>query len=153
MISREKFADLALKFIGYPSIHYQNPDVGRDANGFDCSGFVHFVLKNLNFPDIEKIRHTNEFFDSFGVFIHPEFADKGDLVFFSRDGCVPRHIGILLSRSSYIHAPGNNNTTVTVSTLEENLIKSSLAKQIYFRNPIGFKRLAIKVGRYQQVLD
>jgi len=152
MISREGFANLALKFIGYPSIRYQNPDIGIGVNDFDCSGFVCFILKKANFPGIDGIRHCNEFFDNFGVLIHPEFADKGDLVFFSRDGRVPRHIGIMISRYSYIHAPGNNNTVVIVSTLKEKLIKSSLHNQIYLHNPIGFKRLAIKVGRYQQVL-
>lgn len=152
MISREAFANSALKFIGYPSIRYQNPDIGISVNGFDCSGFVRFILKNLNFPGIDEIRHANEFFDNFGVLIHPEFASKGDLVFFSRDGRVPRHIGILVSKCSYVHAPGNNNTIVSVSTLEKTVIKSSLSEQIYFHNPIGFKRLAIKMGRYQQVL-
>jgi len=150
-VRREKLADLALQFLGYPAILYKNPDYGKDETGFDCSGFVHFLLKKMKFPEIEKWRHVNEMFDGLGVLIHPEFSSKGDLVFFSRDGVVPRHIGIMVSESHYIHSPGVNFSYVRIDEIKKSEIPYKNA-QIYGHNPIGFKRLAIKKGRYKYLL-
>ncbi|MDP2669076.1 MAG: NlpC/P60 family protein [bacterium] len=153
LISRSRLADEAVLFVGYPSVRYGGPRLGMSESGFDCSGFIKFLLNRINFPCHSEVRHTNEFFDFFGVFIHEEYVGAGDLVFFSWDGCVPRHMGIMLSKDSYIHAPGLDNTIIETAILKKMAIKNSCNGQIYFHNPIGFKRLAIKVSRYQQILN
>lgn len=153
LISRSRLADEAVLFVGYPSVHYRGSNFGMHELGFDCSGFAKFLLHRIKFPCHRRIRHTNEFFDFFGVFIHEECVGRGDLVFFSRNGYVPQHIGIMLSKDSYIHAPGLDNTVVETAILKKTAIKNSCNGQMYFHNPIGFKRLAIKAGRFQQVLN
>lgn len=142
----------ALKLLGFPSVRYSGSSKGQTVEGFDCSGFVRFCLQKCNFPIEENIRHCNEFFDHFGVLIHAKYVKRGDLIFFSRDGRVPRHIGIMLSPDTYIHAPGRNNTKVEIATVITEDIISSFPNQIYAFNPIGFKRLAMTVGRYQKVM-
>lgn len=146
---RDEMAEDALKFVGYPSMRYKHPFIGLDESGFDCSGFISFLLKRRDLY-IGSRRHTNEFFDSFGVFIHSEALDRGDLVFFSWDGYVPRHIGVMISKDKYIHAPGRDNTVVEIDTLKMTEICSPNPGQIYFHNPIGFKRLAKKRFRYHE---
>lgn len=153
MISKAGLADDALSFLGYPSVRYMNPDSGVSPYGFDCSGFLVFLLKRLGFPLSQGIRHVNEFFDNFGVFIHAECASRGDLVFFSRDGSSPRHLGIMISKDTYIHAPGKNNSVIKLAILKTKKIHPQSEHQIYFHNPIGFKRLAIKNSRYQHMLQ
>ena len=87
------------------------------------------------------------------MFIHFEAAEKGDLIFFSWNGIVPRHIGIMISPDTYVHAPGTDNSVVRLSIVKQTPITSSLAEQIYHYNPIGFKRLSLRIGRYQRVFN
>ena len=141
----------ALLFLGSRSQRYRNPYEGKNPNGFDCSGFVWFLLNRLGFPIAEDIRHVNEFFDRFGVLIHSRAVEAGDLVFFSWNGHVPQHMGIMVSQDTYIHAPGVDKTTVSLACIKERAILHSQS-QIYFSNPIGFKRLAIDIGRYKMII-
>ena len=149
---RLMLADEAMLFLGYPSLHYKGPLYGQDVAGFDCSGYLKFLLKRLSFPDVGDTRHANEFFDRFGVLIHAEAVSRGDLIFFSRNGIVPTHIGIMLSEKEYIHAPGINDSCICTCTVCEESIANSRVDKIYHRNPIGYKRLAIRNGRYSRVL-
>ena len=67
--------------------------------------------------------------------------EAGDLVFFSRDGLFPTHVGIMDSADSYIHSPGKDGTVVTVEHLAIRSIKKRTdnRRQFYTFNPIGFK--------------
>lgn len=155
-MTRENFVNTALKYVGYPSIKYRGAQQGITTKGFDCSGFIFFLLQSIKFPGI-VLRHCNELFDSFGILVHKEKAEKGDLVFFSNKngGVLPSHVGILISPSEYIHSPGKDGKFVKISTVKENIIKPKETKesdQIYFHNPIGFKRLAIQKGKYKKIL-
>ncbi|MBI5227456.1 C40 family peptidase [Candidatus Micrarchaeota archaeon] len=148
----ENFAEaLALeaqKYIGHPSIHYKGPQHGQSPEeGFDCSGFVRFLLLKIRFPFDEAIRHTNEFFDNFGVLVHFGLQERGDLIFFSRDGTYPSHMGIVVERDRYIHSPGRAKEKVCVSKIENEPIPTKIEPahpKLYSTNPIGFKRLAMK---------
>lgn len=135
-----------------PSVKYrsEHPELGQSIlHGFDCSGFVSFVLKTagLMIPDYigqdgirRPIRHANEFWDSYGIAIHDEQKQRADLVFFSRNGVFPTHIGIVRDEETYIHAPGRDGTKVEIKPIDNDLIAvSSTARVIYTRNPIGFK--------------
>lgn len=150
-MKREEFVLLALSYLGFPARNYGGQDVGCSEDGFDCSGFVNFLLKKTNYPR-HIPRYASEFFDSFGILIHEQFCNAGDLVFFSnRGGTYPDHIGVIISRNEYIHSPGRNGRVICKDGLENKIIKPRRAnQQIYFSNPIGFKRIAMDNGRYKQ---
>lgn len=86
------------------------------------------------------LRHANDFWDHYGVTVHDEQRDGGDLIFFSRHGTFPTHVGIVRDTESYVHAPGKNNTRVEAVPIRYATIATSgLHRQLYARNPIGFK--------------
>lgn len=150
------FVQTALNYRGYPSAKYTTPFQGVGENGFDCSGFIVFLLRKINFPLPPTIRHCSEFFDHFGVLVHPGCTHAGDLVFFSRDGLRPTHVGIIVSPETYIHAPGNSGSKIEVCPLPRpEIIEVKHNKnRLYLSNPIGFKRLALpQGGRYQKILE
>jgi cell wall-associated NlpC family hydrolase len=91
--------------------------------------------------DLQRpIRHANEFWDHYGAYAQT-IPEAGDLVFFSRHGLFPTHIGIMKDEVSYIHAPGNKHTKVVIEDMtEENIVLSQNMGRILFQtNPIGFK--------------
>ena len=114
--------------------------------GFDCSGFVSFLLDQIGFPRPPEIRWTAEYFDGFGVPVHYGMHAPGDLVFFSKKGLVPMHMGIVIEGNNYIHAIGADNGKVCISSIRQKPIKphpERYAEQLYLENPIGFRRLAL----------
>lgn len=118
-------------------------------DGFDCSGFVTFVLNQagLTIPDYigqdgenRPIRHANEYWDNYGIAVHEGLQQGGDLVFFSHNGLFPSHVGIMLDEGEYIHASGRDNPSVEVKPLIFRQIPVTDREQaIYSRSPIGFK--------------
>lgn len=155
-MTREIFATTAMQYLDFPASKYSGPENGITVKGFDCSGWIFFLLKTLNFPETPP-RHCNELFDDFGVLIHEEKVERGDLVFFSNrnQGMVPDHVGIMISSSEFIHSPGKNGERIHISRLVHKPIKPNKdmrGKQIYVHNPIGFKRLAVRKGRYKEIL-
>lgn len=143
----------AVSLINKPSIRYHGPEYGiSPEDGFDCSGFVTYVLQasGLHVPkyighddQVRPVRHANEYWDHYGVHVDAENAKTGDLVFFSRTGMFPTHMGILTVHGTYIHAPGKDDTVVEEAYLDEYAIEKSdrSSRQLYARNPIGFKAL------------
>jgi cell wall-associated NlpC family hydrolase len=111
---------------------------------------VKFVLSEagLNVPDyidingrVVPIRHANEFWDHYGVAVHNGLHQPGDLIFFSRNGYFPTHIGLVRDEESYIHSPGINNTKVCVAEIEEREIPGTdpSPRIVFQKNPIGYK--------------
>ncbi len=141
----KRLVEIALKYLGATSIKYKGPEYGLNPEGFDCSGFVVFCLNQISFPFERSIRHCNDFFDFFGVLVHEEYSDQGDLIFLSRDGFRPTHMGIMIDRQTYIHAPGVNDSKVCVEKKQSGQITQKRTDHpvIYSHNPIGFKRLTI----------
>lgn len=157
--------EVALQYIDSPASRYLGPDGSNKPGIFDCSGFVQWVLVEAritipNLPGTDRmIRHAGEFFDHFGVLVHPNAAKRGDIVFSTRNGVYPTHIGFYLGNNQVIHSPGRRNTLIAIRDLEQVFGKpikydSSQGERQYFANPIGFKRPSILVPgeRYQQVL-
>jgi cell wall-associated NlpC family hydrolase len=154
---REAIVGIASEFVGALSMRYVRgrPDLGMSPEtGFDCSGFVRFVLTEagLSIPDYigqdndrRPIRHANEFWDYYGVAIHEPLHRAGDLIFFSRNGDFPSHIGIVRDEESYIHARGSDKTQVRVDAIKSEVIsvRQAVCRQFYAKNPIGFKSPAI----------
>ena len=149
---KETFVSMALSYLNFPSVNYDGQLGGIGPDGFDCSGFVNFLLKEAEYPH-HIPRHANNFFDSFGILIHEQFRCAGDLVFFSnKGGTYPDHVGVMISADEYIHSPGRNGKVICIGRFEQKIIKPKKeAPQIYFSNPIGLKRITFNNGRYKQM--
>ena len=148
---RKEFVLLAREYLNFPAMKYCGEFNGIDQSGFDCSGFASFLLRRAEYPNFIP-RHANEIFDLFGIFIHEQFACSGDLVFFcGSNGLYPNHIGIMISEDEYIHSPGKDGRVICIKRLERKCIETEAVSQIYFSNPIGFKRVTSGSGRYQEI--
>lgn len=143
---RLQIADEAKKYVGYPSVWYGGPARWIDENWFDCSWFVTYILDKF-WLSKSNIRHTNEYFDNYGINIHREFAQAWDLIFFSKDGLVPKHIWIVISNTEYIHAPGKANTFVEIQKIQDEPIEKNTPWKIYTHNPIWFKRVVLELDK------
>lgn len=149
---RDAIVEIATDLINKPSVKYRSgrPDLGQSPEtGFDCSGFVRFVLTKagLFIPDFigqdgvrRPTRHANEFWDTYGIAVHDGQQQRGDLIFFTHVGQFPKHVGIVRDEESYINAPGQDGTRVEVSSIVyETIPDGGREGIIYLRNPIGFK--------------
>ncbi len=109
-----------------------------------------FQQSGLSLPDyigldgkIRPIRHASEFWDHYGVTVHEEYQEIGNLILLSRSGVYPSHIGIVIGEDTYVHSPGLDDTQVTMAKISE--VKQpvshhdSVAKTLYATNPIGYK--------------
>lgn len=155
--SQELIVDEAKKLVGINSRNHpkDNEDHSLGCSpetGFDCSGFALYVLKKSGVNVSEEIRHASQLFDSFGILSH--IPHKGDLVFFSRTGKCPTHVGIMINDKEYIHAPGKNGTKVEINNLddENKEIPFTDESQLYIKNPIGFKRPVVSNGSRWKIL-
>jgi len=75
--------------------------------GFDCSGFVHFVYKNvlgLNLP------RSPQGLSKVGQRVTKDELKAGDLVFFNTLGGQFSHVGIFVSGTEFIHSPHSGKT-------------------------------------------
>ena len=99
----------AKKYLGAPYVAG-----GASPSGFDCSGFVYYVLKNLG---MAVSRTPAAQFVNIGTGVSKENLQPGDLVFFitSSSGNVS-HVGIYTGNGQFIHAP-NSRSTVSYSDL------------------------------------
>ena len=89
--------------------------LGRTSSqGIDCSGFVKAVYKdafNIILPRTTKTQVREGNYASFNK------LQPGDLVFFKPPN-YPRHVGIYLSRSQFVHA--SKTKGVTISKIDTN---------------------------------
>lgn len=149
---REAIISVATELIGAPAVKYtyNHPELGQSPEaGFDCSGFVRFVLlqAGLHIPDYiamdgvqRPIRHANEFWEHYGVPVHEPRKLPGDLIVFARGKRHPNHVGIVLSESTYIHSPGWPDMQVETQEIERIPIEyTSGERGQYTHNPIGYK--------------
>lgn len=92
---RTAIVDTAEQQLGVPYVMG-----GTSPQGFDCSGFVQYVLKNNNF-DIRRTV-TQQLQDT--IIISRESLLPGDLVFFRIADGFASHIGIYVGDGQIIHA-------------------------------------------------
>lgn len=91
-------AALARSLVGAP---YLNG--GTTPDGFDCSGFVHYVFAELGLAVPRSVREQS----SMGEHVDRGHLRPGDLVFFAIDGRTPSHVGIAVGADSFVHAPSS----------------------------------------------
>jgi cell wall-associated NlpC family hydrolase len=84
---------------------------GADPSGFDCSGFVQYVLRQ------HGIGMPRTVIEQFGVGSEPTGVEAGDLVFFQTVGSKASHVGIAIDGGSFVHAP-NSRGVVRVERLD-----------------------------------
>ncbi len=82
---------------------------GTDRRGIDCSGFVKAVYANLFNINLPRTTETQA---KQGRPIPSAELQAGDLVFF-KPPTYPRHVGIFLSQSEFVHASKNKGVTIS----------------------------------------
>ena len=82
---------------------------GNDRQGIDCSGFVKAVYKDVFHMDLPRTTRAQV---RQGRPVAFEKLRAGDLVFF-RPPSYPRHVGIYLGGSEFVHASKNKGVTVS----------------------------------------
>lgn len=87
---------------------------GIGKQGIDCSGFVKTVYKDAFDIDLPRTTKTQV---RRGNYVPFKDLQPGDLVFFKPPD-YPRHVGIFLSRSRFVHA--SKTRGVTISTIDAN---------------------------------
>lgn len=135
---KQETTDMGEKIVSYAAslkgIPYK--EAGRDASGFDCSGFVYYVYKQHNVDVPHSSRHLAEL----GLEVDSTLAQPGDLVFFrgtNPDNAEVGHVGIVVSKPGepvkFIHA-SSANTAAYVKY-------DSLARPNYKRRFLKVKRV------------
>jgi cell wall-associated NlpC family hydrolase len=122
---RENLVAFAGNYLGTPYRYGSaNPE-----NGFDCSGFVHFVFKNFNIT----VPHSSKGFQNIGNQVNPDEFKVGDiLVFYGyRNTTSIGHVGIICEangmNSKFIHSSSGKIKGVVISDLNS----SSYSKRFY----------------------
>ena len=98
----------AQKYLGTPYV-----SGGASPSGFDCSGFVYYVLKQLGYsPYRTPASQFNQ-----GTSVSKENLQVGDIVFFANTYISGiSHVGIYAGNGQFIHSP-NSRSTVSYSDL------------------------------------
>jgi cell wall-associated NlpC family hydrolase len=98
----------AQKYLGTPYV-----SGGASPSGFDCSGFVYYVLKQAG---LSPYRTPDNQFTQ-GTSVKKSDLQVGDVVFFSSNsGRSITHVGIYSGNGQFIHAP-NSRSVVSYSDL------------------------------------
>ena len=102
---KSQILEEAQKYLGCP---YRAG--GASPSGFDCSGFVYYVLKQVG---LSPYRTPVEQY-KMGTSVEKSALQMGDLVFFGSGSIT--HAGIYAGGGQFIHAP-NSRSTVSYSDL------------------------------------
>ena len=90
--------ETALALQGVP---YRNG--GSDPSGFDCSGFVWYVFAHAG---LAVPRTVAAQFQA-GRPVRADDLRPGDLVFFETGGAPASHVGLVVDRDAFVHAPSS----------------------------------------------
>jgi hypothetical protein len=93
----------ATKLIGVP---YRT--AGTTTNGFDCSGFTQYVMKQAGV----SIPRTTSTQYALGKSVSKSDLQVGDLVFFNTSGRGVSHVGISLGGTKFIHSASSKGVSI-----------------------------------------
>ena len=116
---RETLINFAKGFLGVP---YRYASAAPE-NGFDCSGFVHYIFKSFDI----MVPHSSKAFKNLGKLIKPEEFKVGDiLVFYGyRNTSEIGHVGIICEangmKSKFIHSSSGKVKGVIISELNSEM--------------------------------
>ena len=123
-VSIEALNKISSKYIG---VRYKSG--GTSANGFDCSGYVITVFKELG---INSLVRTSAGMYGQGTSVSKSDLQAGDLVFFKTTGKGVSHVGIYIGNSQFIHSSSSKGVT-----------KTSINDKYYWASKyVGAKRVA-----------
>ena len=136
---QKEIASFALKFIGYPYIwagEYptkSSPYGAQAAGGFDCSGFVFYVMKmHFDYPITVNERGAHDMAERAKPRITRQQLQCGDLIFFGPEG--PKssvesiyHAGLYLGNGWFIHSTGSTDGVTLASLDSSSYYKSYFA--------------------------
>jgi len=104
---------------------------------------------------VRTIRYCSEFWDHYGIATHT--VEPGDLLFVSRNGLVPTHMGVVVPGDKYVCSPGMFGGLVELRDIppqHEIPPHPGSIRQLYRFNPIGYKAITTSTGndggRYHQ---
>lgn len=118
-----KIVRYAMQFLGYPYVRG-----GESPSGFDCSGFVKYVMRQFGI----SVSHDSRALYRQGRPVSRDELRPGDVVFFKntyRRGI--SHVGIYIGNGKFIHA----------STRKTGVRISSLSKPYYVKRYVGARRM------------
>ena len=122
--SVEELSKISSKYIG---VRYSYG--GTTASGFDCSGYVRHVFKELGITSLDR---TSAGMYGQGTAVKKSDLQAGDLVFFNTSGKRVSHVGIYIGSGKFIHA-----------STSKGVIKTSINDKYYWGNKfVGAKRVA-----------
>jgi cell wall-associated NlpC family hydrolase len=106
--SGQAIVNKAKQYLGTPYVYG-----GASPSGFDCSGFVYYVLKSLGYsPYRTPADQYNQ-----GTYVSKGNLQPGDIVFFHGTYASGiSHVGIYAGNGQFIHAP-NSRSVVSYSDL------------------------------------
>lgn len=119
--TKESIGDFAKKYLNIPYVWG-----GNTTNGFDCSGFTKYVMKNfgVNIDRVSKDQAKN------GEFVPKNELKEGDLVFFDTKGNGVSHVGIYIGNGEFVHA----------SSAAKKIVISNLDKGYYNKTYVTGRR-------------
>lgn len=125
-ILRDSIVNFGMKFLNSPYIYGASRK-----DGFDCSGFVHFVFQHFKI----QVPRSSSQFKNFGKEIPIDSIRKGDiLVFLSPTSNVIGHVGIVTNpmgyESEFIHASSGKDMKVIISSLKQAGYKRRFVKAV-----------------------
>ncbi|MEK4384823.1 C40 family peptidase [Solibacillus sp. FSL W7-1464] len=122
--SIEELKEVSSKYLG---VRYSYG--GTSAKGFDCSGYVRHVFKEMGITSLK--RTSSEMYNQ-GTKVSKEDLEPGDLVFFNTSGKRISHVGIYIGSGKFIHA-----------STSKGVIKTNINDKYYWgKKYVGAKRIA-----------
>ena len=136
---QKQVARFALQWIGYPYIwagEFPTPDSPygvQKAGGFDCSGFVFYVMKmHFGYPITVNERGAHDMAARAKPRITRTQLKSGDLIFFGPKGPSSSvesiyHAGLYLGRGWFIHSTGSSDGVTLASLNSSSYWKAAFA--------------------------
>jgi hypothetical protein len=138
-VRQKQVADFALRFVGYPYIwagEYPtkaSPYGSQAAGGFDCSGFVFYVMKmHFGYPLTVNERGAHDMAERAKPRIARAGLKGGDLIFFGPNGTKSTvasiyHAALYLGNGWFIHSTGSSDGVTLASLNSSSYWKNAFA--------------------------